>query len=149
MLFTRSLFLFSFHVNLNTMRPIGHGGLVAGMVADLVPMRCHNLLASSSSRSLSCRCGVQIYSLDIYYYSCLRLPSLYPTLIASTQLYYVSFLIYDLGSNLADNTSNSLATSIKANSRTFVFSQAKKTTTLDCESFLLMSHTYVYSTNIS
>ena len=95
-LFTKSLFPYSFRVNSNTMRPIGRGGLVVGMVVDLVPMWCRSLLASSLSRSLSSRYGVRIYSLDICYYSCLHLPFLYLTSIGSTQLYYVSFLISGL-----------------------------------------------------
>ena len=95
-LFTKSLFPSSFRVNSNTMRRIGRGGLVVGMVVDLVPMWCRSLLASSSSRSLSSRYGVQIYSLDICCYSCLHLPFLYLTSIVSMQLYYVSFLISGL-----------------------------------------------------
>ena len=149
MLFTRSSSPSSFLVNSNTTRPIGRGGLVVGTVVDSVPMRCRNLLASSSLRSLSSRYGVQIFSLDICYYSCLRLPSLYPTSIASTQLYYVGFLILALDPTLlasADNffsTSNSLATPVKTDSRTFVFHQAKETTTLERESSLLISPVYV------
>lgn len=72
------------------MRQIGPGGRASGTDVVLALMQCRNLLASSSSRSLNCPCGVQTSSRATSFCSSSRLPSSFHTLTDSTRRYCVS-----------------------------------------------------------